>query len=202
MPILDELMDAARLKLPSPTTDEFWESLVRTLADESIVGDKAWLSLSDIAQDWANDGSRAVKARNAKARAEKRGSKWKGDDSALEIPPLPVAGYSGPREPRDRSKARTSKRASKKSAKRKLGRPAAFRAGNCYWFIRHMISEVSKFEECDPDYLLERFGEHGVRLKSSSANMMMYDTITVLRVMRDLGLYSHPLVSGFARVDE
>ncbi len=228
MTILDELLAATKLKLPERPTDKFWETLVRAIADESIVDEQQWDNLSDDAREWANAGTRAVTARVAKEKSAKDGRSWHGDRAALVIVPLVVVPTPGPvaapspapkkdldvappakttREKRPGGPKKTAKKVAaiakpkttKKAAKRstRKQRPTAFKSGHCYEFIKHMIVEVTHIDECVPNLLNARFREAGVKLTDSSANMMMYDTICVLRVLRDLGLYVHPITEVF-----
>lgn len=87
MSILDELLRATELEVPTNPDDTWWVKLLTQVANEDVVTEKRWVSLSDDAQEWANTGHRAIKARKKKARD---GKAWVGELADLEIEPLPV----------------------------------------------------------------------------------------------------------------
>lgn len=237
MSILDELLSATKLELPTPVTAKFWEKLVRAVADSTTVDSDAWEALSGTAQEWANNGMRAITARKLKSLARSGRGKWTGDAKTLKIVPIETSddpeptldteaedGFEPQPElelppkaaapaPQKRDKPATGKkRPSRKKTSRKKSsnsnaarqprktlRPAAFHTGRCYSFVRQLVRDVTTLEECDPVLLLERFKGPGAGLTVSGASTMMYDAIAVLRALRDLKLYSHPIVAELSR---
>ena len=224
MSTLDELLSATKLELPTPVTAKFWEKLVRAVADKTIVDNDAWSALSGPAQEWANDGMRAISARKLKKRAKAEGrltivplavpdtpaspetetEPWPRNPPKAAVPAPRKRAKPAKRIKRVKSgkKTTTRKTSSKRKAARqprKILRPAAFSTGRCYSFVRQLLEEVTTLEECDPVLLLERFSGHGARLTVSGASTMMYDAIAVLRALRDLEMYSHPIVAELSR---
>jgi hypothetical protein len=94
------------------------------------------------------------------------------------------------------------KPASSLKGKKKQRRATSYKAGNCYWLIRFIVTNIKTMQELDPGAILDRFhADHpNIKIPRGTANTMVYDTISVLRVLRDTGRYSHPMMKEFPKV--
>lgn len=209
--VLEELTRATGQ--PLPETDpgpEYWEALVRAAAK---LGDTAWARLSRQAMAWVNAGVHTLKPAGEDTPAaggprtieplelpepstdSRTVEDDEGDnDLALEIldaetpAPAPVRGRPPAAEQQQPSRRRAQ----------------SFRKGKMYGFARFLLTRPNGLEGLDAASLADEYnvGREGkAQLSARSANAMLYDLIVVVRALRDLRQYEHPIAAEISSGD-
>jgi hypothetical protein len=167
------------------------------------VEDAAWGAMSSKAQGWTNAGIEAINA----ARRD-------GGDPSIEPLPFPeVEATSEAGESAGGAKASTSRKASGKRGAAELRaaggeavgggavksrwRTRRFRKGAGFYFVRYLL----RMDRADMDRsslaaMVRGYNESAEAppIAEKSASVIFYDMLTVLRVMRDESMFTHPIV--------
>lgn len=198
MSVLEELCKLAQLEVPSaPPAAEYWEELVRGGAS---VSDTVWSGLSKEAKAWLNSGVYALKGLEGyeivplelpepepEEVAEPEPETVTEIEPAPDPPPPPKRG-----RPKKAPGAATQRRA------------ASFKRGKCYWFAAFLLEREDGLGGLDAKALAEEFNadrDPKAQVSVRTASVMLYDTLAVLRALRDLDQFEHKLVDDLPRPD-
>lgn len=203
--IIEQLTAATEIPLPNEVSDAYLVDLTRACV---AVSDGQWAQFSDEAQAWIGDAVLVIKKRAGRLTAD-QGANVPDEIPTLELPapepePEPEVCETLAIEPEPEAKPAKKKRAKKKSATSRRGRTGrgargiAFQKGKTYWFFDHIIGREGGIEGLRAAELAREFNAgrpDDQCISEKSATVVVYDTITVLRVLRDRGLYTHTIVS-------
>lgn len=200
MSVLEELCRRTSTTVPpAKPAAEFWEKLVR---DGSQLSDGDWSTLSKAAKDWLNAGVYAIKGLEGYeivplelpepepeevAETETEPETVAEIEPAPDPPPPPARG-----RPKKAPGAPTQRRA------------ASFKRGKCYWFAAFLLEREGGLGGLDAKALAEEFNadrDPKAQVSVRTASVMLYDTLAVLRALRDLDQFEHKLVDDLPRPD-
>ena len=200
MSVLEELCSCTGTPLPSAKPAAvFWGVLVRA---GSQLSDGDWSTLSKPAKDWLNAGVYAIKALEGyeivplelpEPEPESEPEEVAEPETVTEIEPAP-----DPPPPPKRGRPKKSPGAATQR------RAASFKRGKCYWFAAFLLEREGGLGGLDANALAEEFNadrDPKAQVSVRTASVMLYDTLAVLRALRDLDQFEHQLVDELPRPD-